>query len=638
MGGVELRQLEYFLAVADNRSFTQAAKRLHVVQSGVSATIKALERELGAELFVRGPAGATLTPAGQELRPRARATLDAAHAARDAVNATRGDIHGTVRLGTLTSIDVIDLPALLAELHARHPGVRIQLRTASAGTTGLTRQLRDGDLDIAFLVFTGAPPADLRARLVAAVPLLLVVPEDHPLAERDSVELAELAGMSFVDGPPGYGNRIVVDEAFASAGVERTVALEVADLGTAAAYIRRGLGIGFLFPLVLDEFDDAGLATLRVADHELIWRLYVATSATRPPSAATRALLALIEEFIHKVRNRGPIAGTGADGAIPGIGAADLGEIVALPDGSYVAVFGDAFQGDKVGADPHYASVAVPVTFDDAGRPRFGKPLTGPDGSPRRLFRTPPRARGTNTLPAGSIQVDGKTYLMVVGTADLTPVGGSWLVEVTDRPGHRTKGWKPVDGSWRPANYAAGGQSQISGYQGSDGMVYIVADAFDRSKPITLYRAQPSTCTDRSSWQPCVLRSDGSHRWGTPGQTGDPISGPEQRFGELSFREIDGRAVLSSFNGSQGLNQVEVRVAAGPTEIFTAGRLTVVAQQSDPHADNYVLQNYGGYIVPGSTLGHMRTLVSQWNTATNATYNVLLLEFEVMADLLGDGV
>jgi hypothetical protein len=95
---------------------------------------------------------------------------------------------------------------------------------------------------------------------------------------------------------------------------------------------------------------------------------------------------------------------------------------------------------------------------------------------------------------------------------------------------------------------------------------------------------------------------------------------------------------LSSFNGSQGLNQVEVRVAAGPTEIFTAGRLTVVAQQSDPHADNYVLQNYGGYIVPGSTLGHMRTLVSQWNTATNATYNVLLLEFEVMADLLGDGV
>lgn len=72
-GWVELRHLEHFLAVADTRSFTQAAARLHVVQSGVSATIKALERELGADLFARGPAGVTLTPAGEELRPRARA-------------------------------------------------------------------------------------------------------------------------------------------------------------------------------------------------------------------------------------------------------------------------------------------------------------------------------------------------------------------------------------------------------------------------------------------------------------------------------------------------------------------------------------------------------------------------------------
>jgi DNA-binding transcriptional LysR family regulator len=295
---VELRQLEYFLAVADSRSFTHAAKKLHVVQSGVSATIKALERELGAALFVRGPAGVTLTPAGQELRPRARETLDAARAAKDAVHATRGAVRGTVTIGTLTSISVIDLPTLLADLHARHPGVRIQLRVAGAGTTGLDRQLRAGDLDIAFLVFTADPPADLHARLVAAVPLLLVVPADHPLARQDSVSLADLVGLSFVDAPPGYGTRTVVDNAFAAAGVDRTVALEVADIGTAAAYIRNGLGIGFLSWSILDDIDDSGLVTVRVVDCDLRWRLYVATSATRPPSAAARALLSLIEEFI----------------------------------------------------------------------------------------------------------------------------------------------------------------------------------------------------------------------------------------------------------------------------------------------------------------------------------------------------
>jgi DNA-binding transcriptional LysR family regulator len=299
-GRVELRHLEYFLAVAENRSFTEAAKRLHVVQSGVSATIKALERELGAELFVRGPAGVTLTAAGEELRPRARATLDAARAAKDAVNAARGAVRGTVTVGTLTRINVIDMPTLLVDLHARHPEVSVRLRAASAGSAGLLRQLRDGDLDVAFLVFTGPPPADLHARLAAAVPLLLVVPTNHPLAQRDSVRLAELAGMSFVDSPLGYGTRTVIDNAFAAAGIERTVSVEVADLGTSATYIRNGLGIGLMSWTILEDIDDSGLATVRISDYDLEWRLFVTTSALRPISAATRALLDLIEERLPR--------------------------------------------------------------------------------------------------------------------------------------------------------------------------------------------------------------------------------------------------------------------------------------------------------------------------------------------------
>jgi DNA-binding transcriptional LysR family regulator len=300
---VELRHLEYFLAVADSRSFTGAAKRLHVVQSGVSATVKALERELGTELFVRGPGGVALSPAGEALRPHARTTLDAARAAKDAVSAARGTVRGTVTVGTLTSVSVIDVPTVLAELHARHPDVVVHLRAASSGSAGLAGQLRDGDLDVAFLVFTGPPPADLHTRLVASVPLLLVVPEGHPLARRKAVSLAELGGMSFVDGPPGYGNRAVVDTAFAAAGVERTVAVEVADIGTAAVCIRKGLGIGFLSWSILEGIDSSGLVSVRITGHDLQWRLYVATSANRQASAATRALLALMEEVAGDARN-----------------------------------------------------------------------------------------------------------------------------------------------------------------------------------------------------------------------------------------------------------------------------------------------------------------------------------------------
>jgi Domain of unknown function (DUF4185) len=298
-------------------------------------------------------------------------------------------------------------------------------------------------------------------------------------------------------------------------------------------------------------------------------------------------------------RNLGPVAGTGADGAIPGIGAADLGEIVQLPDGSFVAVFGDSFGGDKVGAGAHYASVAVPVTFDEMGRPQFGEPLNGPAGGPNPLFIPPPPARGKNTLPAGSVLAGGKTYMMAVGTSNLSPDGGSWLVEATSDP---SKGWKPIDGSWRP--WRRGAPTQISGYLGKDGKVYVAATSFDRSQGISLYRTEPDTCTDRSTWRPY-----GRHRWGRPGRRAAPIS-QGQNFGEISLREVDGKVVLAGFNATSG--NVEVRVVDEPTKLFLDGTVTTIVDHK------ITPQPYGGYIIPGSTLENMNIFVSQWNTLNDA--------------------
>jgi hypothetical protein len=298
-------------------------------------------------------------------------------------------------------------------------------------------------------------------------------------------------------------------------------------------------------------------------------------------------------------RNFGPVAGTGADRAIPGIGAADLGEIIQLPDGTFVAVFGDSFGGDKVGKGPHYPSVAVPVTFSEKGRPRFGKPLNGPAGSPNPLFIPPLPARGKNTLPAGSVLVGGKTYMMAVGTSDLRPDGGSWLVEATNDP---SKGWQPIEGSWRPwiRGGRRGAPTQISGYLGGDGKVYIAATSFDRSQGISLYRVEPDTFADRSTWRPYVRR-----RWGRPGRRAEPIS-HGQNFGEISLREVDGQVVLAGFNATSG--NVEVRVAAEPTKIFLDGAVTTIVDHK------ITPQPYGGYIVPGSTLENLNIFVSQWNT------------------------
>lgn len=275
--------------------------------------------------------------------------------------------------------------------------------------------------------------------------------------------------------------------------------------------------------------------------------------------------------------------------------------------GRLLAIFGDSFSGNKVGDGQHYRSVAVPVTFDADGRPHFGAPLTGPEGSGQELFTMPAEAVKAgidDTLPAGTITLGDKTYMMVTGTKGNLQPAGSWLVEVNGDPG---KGWTMVPGSFRAAGDAP---TQVSGYKGSDGKVYIAADSFDRSRGVTMCQADPDKVFDRNSWRPWT-----GNAWGQAGQQATPVT--TDRYGELSFREIGGKPVLSGFNVDAQGGRMEVRVGPNPTGIFGTVPTTIVAQNGDPGAPKFLPQPYGGYIVPGSTLDDLKIFVSQWNTGTD---------------------
>jgi DNA-binding transcriptional LysR family regulator len=294
---MELRHLEYFLAVANELSFTRASQRLHVVQSGVSAAIKTLERELGTPLFDRGSQRVTLTDAGIALLPEARATLAAAQAARDAVDQVRGGLRGAIRVGTMTSIGIVDLPALFGQFHTEHPAVMIRLRAAPSGSAGLAQSLLDGELDIAFLSLPGRAPTGLTVRRLAAVRLVAVLPSDHALAGQSAVTLTSLADEPFIDSPVGYGNRTVADREFTAAGIERHVTVEVADIATVPHYLRHGLGVALL-PAFAAPHNDPRLRVLPIAGPELLWSLEIAMSSSHRPSAAVRALLALVDRHL----------------------------------------------------------------------------------------------------------------------------------------------------------------------------------------------------------------------------------------------------------------------------------------------------------------------------------------------------
>jgi DNA-binding transcriptional LysR family regulator len=291
---MELRHLEYFVAVAEELSFTRAARRLHVVQSGVSSAIQSLERELRAKLFDRDRHRVALTDAGEALLPEARATLAAAQAAADAVGEARGGLRGTVTVGTMLSTGPLNLPELLGRFHATHPDVVVRLRLAAAGSAGLAREVISGSLDLALAALPGPPPAGLTVRPISGEPLLLTCNHAHPLAAQPAATLDELAGEAFIDFPPGWGNRAVVDRAFAAAGLDRQVPFEVADFSAAAGLIRAGLGIAFLPASVATGLAD--LAVIEISGPALIWAISVATPAHRRMSAAARAFLAQLIE------------------------------------------------------------------------------------------------------------------------------------------------------------------------------------------------------------------------------------------------------------------------------------------------------------------------------------------------------
>ncbi|GGL11318.1 LysR family transcriptional regulator [Sphaerisporangium melleum] len=294
---MELRHLAYFVAVAEELNFTRAAGRLHVVQSGVSAAIRALEHELGAELFDRDSKRVTLTDAGIALLPEAQATLAAAQAARDAVGEVAGGLRGTVSVGTMTVTGILDMPALFGRFHAEHPAVTIRLSAATSGSAGLVEAVLDGRLDMAFVALPGRPPATLAVRELASAPFAAVVPAGHRLAGEREVTLAALADEPFIDSPPGYGNRAIVDRELAAEGLRRHVVMEVADITTVPAYVRHGLGVAVLPSFALPAGDPL-TRVIPLAGPPVAWTLSVATHACRRRNAALRALLAIAGEFV----------------------------------------------------------------------------------------------------------------------------------------------------------------------------------------------------------------------------------------------------------------------------------------------------------------------------------------------------
>ncbi len=283
---VQVGQLRCFLAVAEQRHFTRAAREIGIAQPSVSAQVRRLESELGGPLFHRSKGNVALTSAGEALLPFARRIIADVDAAAAELRDVESLARGRLAVGATPSLAVTLLPAVLARFHRAHPAIELTLR--EAGSVDLVRALEQGAVDVALVILP------VRHDILETQPLLreelvLAVSPAHALARRRQIAVSDLRDVPLVMFREGYDLRSSTDAACRAAGFAPTFALEGGEMDGVLRLTAAGLGAAIVPSIVIDP---AGpLRAVRIADPALTRTIGLARRRDRRLSRAAQELV-----------------------------------------------------------------------------------------------------------------------------------------------------------------------------------------------------------------------------------------------------------------------------------------------------------------------------------------------------------
>lgn len=287
---MELRQLEHFVTVAEERHFTRAAELLQISQSGLSASIRSLEQELGTSLFIRSTRRVELTTAGQALLADSVRTLASAAAARNAVAAVRGLVRGRLTIGAEPCLGSVDIAAELASFRTANPGVEIRLRYA--GSVDLVESVAAGTVDVALVVDTGHTPPGVQLSPLSTQSMLVLCHPDHRFAGLDVIDVEDLRNESLIGFQYGWGAQVLARRAFAAAGFDYRAALEVNDVHPLLDLVGYNLGVAVVPASFAKKRPDT-LRAVPLRGEVPAWTVAVATADE--PSPAANAFLTQLD-------------------------------------------------------------------------------------------------------------------------------------------------------------------------------------------------------------------------------------------------------------------------------------------------------------------------------------------------------
>jgi LysR family transcriptional regulator, transcription activator of glutamate synthase operon len=291
---MELRQLRYLVALAEELNFTRAAANEHVAQPALSQQIRRLEDELGLALVERTTRHVALTEAGEILVARARRALAELEGASTELQALRGMDTGHITIGAIHTMGPVDLSLPLALFHDRHPGVGLTVREDSSEE--MAEMLRVDELDLAFLSVTERVEAHgLGLHQLVSEELVVLLPVDHALSGRPQVKMAELAEEQFIAFRVGARLRELLFAAGRQAGFEPRVTLESNESQRIRRLVARGFGVAIL-PRSDAERPGAEVAVSRLVEPSLRRDITLAWREGRRLPPATAAFLDLARE------------------------------------------------------------------------------------------------------------------------------------------------------------------------------------------------------------------------------------------------------------------------------------------------------------------------------------------------------
>jgi DNA-binding transcriptional LysR family regulator len=292
---MEIRQLRAFIAIAETRTFTAAAHRVHVTQAAISMQIRQLEREIGIPLFVRTPRRVVLTEAGEKLLDRAHSILRDHDAALAELSELAGAEHGRLRLGSASGMVSADpLPLILKRLRKLHPQAEISV--ISGTSEGLVKSLLSGELDMAF-VSLPVEARNIDTEVLSRDQLVAIASPGHPLSGERVVSAFTLAGERLILGERGGNTRRLIDEFFAEAGLKPSVVMELSRQAAIKNMVSADMGVGIV-PLstAREDVEKGRLVRWWIEGARINWELGVARLSGGYLSPVCQTFLGLCRE------------------------------------------------------------------------------------------------------------------------------------------------------------------------------------------------------------------------------------------------------------------------------------------------------------------------------------------------------